>query len=300
MGIFDRFKRRPRGPVHNGAGTEGTSAVRTAADAGVTIPEPAPEEAAASGPGTVTPAEYQYAVYTDIGSRKVNEDSVCVRELAGDRICLIVADGLGGHGGGDQASRAAASHVITGWNGETDAETIRRLLSEANAKVLAMQTPLCQMKTTIVLLAADGAQLLRAHVGDSRLYHFLDGTLIYQTRDHSVAQMSVLLGEITPDQIRFHEDRSRVLRALGQDEDLNVEAAEETLERGTHAFLLCTDGFWEYVLEEEMEEDLRAADSPDDWIGRMRMRLSGRVKEMYGDEPENDNNTAAALWLEIH
>lgn len=312
MGIFDRFRKRPQEPVHHEIAAEGAAVNRTAVEARKTTSDPDSEGAipapAASGaapeavptPQTGSSAQPRYAVYTDIGSRKANEDSVRVKVLSGKRICLIVADGLGGHGGGDRASQTAAAHVIESWDGETDAETIRRLLTEANAKVLAMQTPLCQMKTTIVLLVVDGSRFLRAHVGDSRLYHFHDGRLVYQTRDHSVAQMSVLLGEITPDQIRFHEDRSRVLRALGQDERLNVEAAEETPEPGTHAFLLCTDGFWEYVLEEEMEEDLRSADSPEDWLGRMRVRLAVRVKEMYGDVPENDNNTAAALWLELH
>ena len=104
-------------------------------------------------------------------------------------------------------------------------------------------------------------------MGDSRLYHFVDGKLAFQTRDHSVAQIGVMLGEITLDEIRFHEDRSRVLRALGQDEELNVETREEPLGPGRHAFLLCSDA-------------------------RMRAYLQGRIP------PGNDNNTAAAVWVD--
>lgn len=101
-----------------------------------------------------------------------------------------------------------------------------------------------------------------------------------------------MLGEITPDQIRFHEDRSRVLRALGQDGELKVDIREERLSPGRHAFLLCSDGFWEYVLEQEMVDDLAAAASPEEWLDKMRARLIARAPE------DNDNNTAAAVWAE--
>lgn len=241
----------------------------------------------------------KYAVYTDIGSRKKNEDAVRVKVPAADQILLVVADGLGGHGGGDQASAAAADCITAGWDGKPDEAAVKALVQAANSQVLSMQTRLCPMKTTVVLLALSGTRLVRAHVGDSRLYHFVDGRLVFQSRDHSVAQMSVLLGDITPDQIRFHEDRSRVLRALGQDDNLTVEAGSETLICGSHAFLLCTDGFWEYVLEDEMQADLQAADSPEDWLARMRQRLAVRVRDMYADAPENDNNTAAVLWCSV-
>ena len=147
------------------------------------------------------------------------------------------------------------------------------------------------MKSTAVALMIANGRAAWAHVGDSRLYHFMNGSLVFQTRDHSASQIAVMLGDITVDQIRFHEDRNRVLRALGQDGSLNVEASEELLPPGDHAYLLCSDGFWEYVLEKEMEDDLRLASDPEDWLHRMRERLQARVPH------DNDNNTAAAVWL---
>ena len=148
------------------------------------------------------------------------------------------------------------------------------------------------MKTTAVaLVLAEGAAGW-AHAGDSRLYWFRDGKLAFQTRDHSASQIAVALGDITVDQIRFHEDRNRVLRALGQEGSLNVETGGEApLGPGRHAFLLCTDGFWEYVLEREMEADLAVASTPGQWLERMRARLEERVSG------SNDNHTAAAVWL---
>lgn len=234
----------------------------------------------------------QTASYTDIGGRPANEDTVRQAAIGDGRLCILVADGLGGHGGGAQASAAAADAICTLWDGRADPGAIRDWVLEANRRVLAIQTRQCAMKTTLALLTLEPGRAVWAHVGDSRLYHFVDGRLDFQTRDHSVAQIGVMLGEITVDQIRFHEDRSRVLRALGQDEDLNVEVREQPLGPGRHAFLLCSDGFWEYVIENEMEQALAQASDPEDWIARMRERLRGRVP------PDNDNNTAAAVWVD--
>lgn len=231
------------------------------------------------------------ASYTDTGGRPHNEDTVRLAWQKGG-LCLVVADGLGGHGGGGLASAAAAEVICGGWDGQVSEEALARLIQQAHQRVLSLQTRACAMKTTVTALEADGRQAAWAHAGDSRIYHFVNGTLAFQSRDHSASQIAVMLGTITPDQIRFHVDRSRVYRALGQDGELKVESHGEALAPGHHAFLLCSDGFWEYVYEEEMAEDLAAAASPEDWLARMRARLAARVPD------NNDNNTAAAVWLD--
>ena len=127
------------------------------------------------------------------------------------------------------------------------------------------------------------------HVGDSRLYYFRNGRLEKQTLDHSVSQIAVLMGEIPQEGIRFHADRNRVLRALGSGNakpDISplMELKEDT------AFLLCTDGFWEYVYEREMEETLKEAREPAVWLEKMRGILEKRIPE------GNDNFSAAAVF----
>ena len=234
---------------------------------------------------------FQTAEYTNIGGRKRNEDSVAGTLWGEDGLLLVVADGLGGHGGGERASQSVCRTICQNWNGAAAPETLATLLTMAHGNVKNIQTPECAMKSTAVVLAIRGEQAAWAHVGDTRLYHFLNGKLIFQTRDHSASQLAVMLGEITPQEIRFHEDRSRVLRALGQDDALKVETGEEALRPGSHAYLLCSDGFWEYVLEEEMETDLLQASDPEDWLTRMRRRLAQRAPA------DHDNNTAAAVWL---
>ncbi len=236
---------------------------------------------------------FKIATYSNVGGRANNEDTVMAVRHGEERICAVVADGLGGHGGGELASARAAELICGRWAGQVDKDVLTNLVLAANDAVIAMQTPQCSMKTTLVALTAMPGRAVWAHDGDSRLYRFHDGKLEFQTTDHSSAQIGVMLGQITPDQLRFHPDRSRVLRALGQDSELKVEVGSCEILPGRTAFLLCTDGFWEYVLEEEMAKDLRAAKDPEDWIARMRKRLASKVSE------GNDNNSAAAVWIDL-
>lgn len=236
----------------------------------------------------------QTAVYTDKGGRDGNEDSVLILEKE-KKVCAVVADGLGGYGGGEKASAMVTEEFQKDWDGTLTPECLTRLIREAHEKIQKEQTARCPMKSTVVALALEAGHIVWAHVGDSRLYHFYNGRLVFQTKDHSSSQIAVELGDISPGEIRFHEDRNKVFRALGQAGSVTVDARDLTLAAGDHAWLLCTDGFWEYVLESEMEKALQESDSPREWLEKMREFLHGRLKER--NQTENDNNTAAAVWL---
>lgn len=232
------------------------------------------------------------AALSSAGGRQINEDTV--RVISNGRwVRAFVGDGLGGYAGGAQASRAAAGAVL-------DSAMEASLLSEQNllTAVERANQAVCRlqaerggsMKTTLVLLSIEDGMARWMHIGDSRLYHFRNGVLITQTMDHSVSQMAVLMGQIYPDQIRFHEDRNRVLRALGS-ENANPDIAPTIpLVDGQDVFLLCTDGFWEYIYENEMEQLLRTSSTPEEWLHSMEALLLSRVP---GD---NDNYTAAAIF----
>lgn len=229
------------------------------------------------------------------GGRKYNEDSVrCLSE--NDMCVVVVADGLGGHGGGQIASAIVADLLANSFLEDPALDTahVLDLFERANEEVVKAQTPSQKMKSTVAALFIHGWSLIWGHVGDTRLYHFKDGVLISQTLDHSVSQMAVLAGEITAEQIRHHADRSRVLRAFGMEEGFRAELSPvQTPPPGFHAFLLCTDGFWEYIWETEMELDLAKSSSPGDWLQNMMYRLARRVPQ------DHDNFSAAAVFLNV-
>lgn len=237
----------------------------------------------------------QKGVYTHIGNRAVNEDSYCCGILSGSAVYAVLADGLGAHGGGSTASKIAVQQLSRWDNPDTlpTREQIGSWIQSANREILSRQTESCQMKTTLVYLAAAGNRAVWAHVGDSRLYHFHNGTLLDYTLDHSVPQVQVKTGEITRDEIRFSPDRNLLLRAVGV-EDLRHEIHEPvTLAPGWHAFLLCSDGFWEYVSDAEIWLDLQKSATPQDWIDYLRCR--GEMRK----QGSIDNNTAVAIYLDV-
>lgn len=235
----------------------------------------------------------KYASYSDVGGRPYNEDTVAFSRIDEDHLCAVLADGLGGHGGGKTASEEAVHTILEGCTNAKTPEDFNALVMKAHRRVLEQQTAVCKMKTTVVVLSVEPRRAVWAYAGDSRLYHFIDGELVFQTRDHSASQIAVFMGQIKPEEIRFHEDRSRIFRALGQESGLTVDVQEEELSCGQHAFLLCSDGFWEYVYEEEMERELKLSASPKEWLERMKQLLDGRT------DKGNDNNTAAAIWLSV-
>ena len=138
------------------------------------------------------------ASYSDIGGRERNEDH-CKQILGGSKgICMVLADGLGGHGNGELASEMACRTICEHWNGRVDQESVIALVKEAHKQVLALHNRYYSMKTTVVALLSDQETAAWAHVGDSRLYHFYNKKLVFQTKDHSASQIAVMLEILLP------------------------------------------------------------------------------------------------------
>lgn len=231
-----------------------------------------------------------YSEYSSIGGRKKNEDMALIVSYPRSTIA-VVADGLGGHGDGDVASRLAA-HTISeqlsmDYPGE---ERLAGAIRKANERILGKQESGSDMKTTVAVLWFGDGAAYAAHVGDSRIYQFRNGRIQYQSVDHSVSQMAALMGDITADQIRYHCDRNRLTRALGAGAAVRMDIRKLDVVSGD-AFLICSDGFWEPVLESEMIEDLAHAADAQRWIDAMRVRADARRKA------DADNSTVIAMMI---
>lgn len=234
----------------------------------------------------------------NVGGRENNQDFVDFVILEKEKMaCWVVADGLGGHMGGETASKTAVEAILGAFKRDPacSSEAITRYLETAQQELLRLQQEnprLSRMRTTLVIMVTDSQHFLWGHIGDSRFYHLEDGTIGFQTKDHSVPQSMVAAGDITPDQVRHHEDRNRLLRSMGQPESFKPQVQQEKkrLYDGD-VFLLCTDGFWEYVEETEMEMDFAKAEGPKEWLKKMERRLLQRA------EGEFDNYTAIAVYF---
>ncbi len=205
------------------------------------------------------------ASYSNPGGHEINEDSFC----CGSDF-FAVADGLGGHINGEEASSCAIEYLKKSAHGNYGEDTVKSLLEGANSEVYGQAKG---AKTTIAVLFAENGIFRYANVGDSRVYIFRNDRLLAMTKDHSVCRAAVDMGTMKFDDIRQSEDRSRLLKVLGNDEKLNVPKGYPPIQmQEGDAFLICSDGFWDYVLESEMEADLLKSDSPGKWLNFMLKR----------------------------
>lgn len=196
--------------------------------------------------------------------RSQNQDS----GYAGTHL-FVVADGMGGHAGGDVASAIATKRIAQAdraYSSAQDAEqALRDSLIAANgllADTVFEHSELTGMGTTVSGIVRVGEEIALVHIGDSRVYRYRDGVLEQQTADHTFVQRLVDTGRITPEEAAVHPRRSVLMRVLG-DVDASPEIDTKVLDtRPGDRWLLCSDGLSSYVTEEKIASILGAFRTP--------------------------------------
>ena len=201
---------------------------------------------------------------TDVGQRrKINQDCVyaSVEPVGNLPNLFIVADGMGGHKAGDFASRFAVNAVreSIGASQETNPiKLIRDAIELANRGILRESDEHEEMRgmgTTIVVTTIIDRYAYTANVGDSRLY-LLGDTLNQITKDHSLVEEMVRLGEITEAEARNHPDKNIITRAVGATSNVDIDFFDYKVGHGG-IILMCSDGLSNMVEDEEIRRILR-------------------------------------------
>ncbi len=227
--------------------------------------------------------ELEIFVLSKPGGRTINEDAYGVWSNSSACFCVI-SDGAGGHQGGEVASRLAVKHVLEWFykTPEAGTQALAAALKSANDAIVEGQwhsPETSDMRATILVLAIDTAHATAtwAHIGDTRLYCFRRQRIIAQTRDHSVVQQMVDAGYIEPQNLRASPSRNALFAALGDPHTFSpsIEATQFRVRDGD-VFLLCTDGFWEYLDEAQMEQLLTQAPSPEAWLRQLESEVLKR------------------------
>ena len=196
---------------------------------------------------------------TDVGQkRKMNQDYVFVSENPVGNLpnLFVVADGMGGHNAGDYASSHAVQTLVDEIRRDADfnpIKVIRHAIETANTEILERsrrEEHLRGMGTTIVVCTVVGHYAYVANVGDSRLY-VIQGEIHQVTKDHSLVQEMVRMGEIKPEEARNHPDKNIITRAIGAKDSVEVDFYEHRLKKGD-IILMCTDGLSNMVEDEEL------------------------------------------------
>ena len=234
----------------------------------------------------------EYATISEIGEKENNEDvvRVFVNPTLGT-YGFVLADGLGGHGNGDVASKLVVDCVGAAIE---NTDTIGGLFIDEcfdTAQEMLMEEKelkgLSSIKTTMVLLMITDKVAQWGHIGDSRLYHFRDGKQLSRTVDHSVPQMLAISGSIKERDIRHHPDRSVLLRAMGAEWDSpQYEITQRSMKviKGD-TFLLCSDGFWEWIDEKTMikilKKDMTAYDTLREMMTEVKRNGAGKGMDNF-------------------
>jgi len=227
---------------------------------------------------------------TDAGKvRQNNEDALLVGE-GEDETLFVVADGIGGFEAGEVASSLAVE-VLRGLQPD---EPFRTAITEANRRIVAAgrtDEKLSGMGTTVVAIRFGGTQREPvaevAHVGDSRAYLVRGGDMKPITEDHSLVAELVRSGDLTRDQAAEHPQKNLITRALGAEEEVDVDTTVLPIE-ASDRILLCSDGLSDMVSEAEISEIL--ADSPENPEKAARGLLSAAL-----DAGGNDNITVIVV-----
>ncbi len=206
--------------------------------------------------------------YTDVGKlRSENQDYVFLSEQNVGNLpnLFLVADGMGGHAGGRYASCRAVEIMlkeIKSQKSKLPIEIFEGAIQEANRVILAEAAEdetMLGMGTTIVAATIFGHTLYTANVGDSRLY-VQDAEGIRQiTKDHSLVEEMLRIGEIDVGEVKEHPDKNVITRAVGAMSELKIDYFETTLEKGD-IVLMCSDGLSNMIEDSQMRLILNSSD----------------------------------------
>ncbi len=246
-------------------------------------------------------SKYDVASCQSIGKERVhNEDTLFVLNTYLDGLdsqvsfgLFLVADGMGGHQSGEIASELAAqtvskhliNHVLPDVLFNQQINTDQNYESYVKDAVQNAQSTICQRVpgggTTLTLVMVVGNLAYFAHVGDSRLYHLTaDGKFMQKSRDHSLVNRLIELGEISPSDALTHPQRNVLYRALGQTDALEIDYEQFIIQKNER-LLICSDGLSGVLPEEQ----LSAAMKSDGSLGKVTCDLVQAANDAGG--PDN-------------
>lgn len=234
---------------------------------------------------------------TDVGMvRSANQDFYAAGDLTSEVSWAVVCDGMGGANGGNIASETAvkvisdkltsAYHI--GMNDNSLKNLIVSSIEAANMTLYSMardNEELSGMGTTVVLAVRNADTLYISNVGDSRIYIVSESGITQVTTDHSVVQIMLDRGEISPEEAKDHPKKNVITRALGVDPDVRIDYSQEQINEDD-IVLLCTDGLTNYVDDEVILEICKSED---------KYKIADKLVELANENGGGDNITVVTV-----
>ena len=244
----------------------------------------------------------EFSYLTDPGKvRDHNEDSVTIVKNDNGEILLAVADGMGGHKGGEIASSIAITHIGKRFMDSSSVGTkedainfLKEIVSEANMLLYKYTTDNPEsvgMGTTIVMALLTKEFLLYGNIGDSSGFAIKKGKLHKITTDHTLVNLLVKSGELTEEAAKNHPRKNVLMRALGA--NMTVEMDIFDVERDVEGIFLCSDGLTNMLDEEQINLVLNSSLSIDDKLQKLINKANNRggtdnISVAYLKKEENE------------
>ncbi len=234
-----------------------------------------------------------------IGGRKENQDAAGLKETKLGYL-IVVCDGMGGMQGGSFASQLAVKKILetvaAADQQDNPSMTLAKAIRNANVAIIEEglnNSALQGMGTTVTALLLSPHSAITAYVGDSRIYQIRNGKKVFRTFDHSMVFEMVKKKVISEEQARLSAQSNVIMKALGVAPDIEVEVSEHPYQKGDR-FILCTDGFWGAMPEEDFIRHLSEHKSINNIL-----ESTANVVESIGRNSgkEYDNLTAAILEM---
>lgn len=208
-------------------------------------------------------SDLEFYQLTSVGDREINQD--CIAQNITDEYALfVVADGLGGHHAGEKASQFFCQGIFRqalkyqqqlkeskGNEKAVFAEWVSAAISDMEI-LFSGDAKAINAYTTCVILYLDKEFSVTIHCGDSRIYRLNEKQLLWRTKDHSLIQKRVDEGQITEQEMGLHPEQNQLTRSINIKQQQDVEINFYPPIKKDETFVLCTDGFWEFLKEKDL------------------------------------------------
>lgn len=236
---------------------------------------------------------------TSVGDREINQDFMA-HSVTEAYALFVVADGLGGHHAGEKASRffcdglLKSADIYSKQIAQNPVETFSAWITAAvneMKRLFAIEQSGNDAHTTCAILYLDAQRVLTAHCGDSRIYRMNLQRILWRTQDHSIPQQLLNNGKITEQEMGLHPEQNRLTRSINilktHEAEINLYPAMQQGE----TFLLCSDGFWEYIKPTELLQLAEPASGKEELSKLARLAI-------FRAHGKSDNVTAQ--WVRRH
>ena len=215
---------------------------------------------------------------TDAGKvRTHNEDNVIILNNKNNEFILAVADGMGGHKAGEVASNIAIEYIRESFEKletlgkkEDAIDYLRHIVKEINNKIFDYTKNHPESKgmgTTLVIAVKTDDYILYGNIGDSSGYVMKNGLLHKITKDHTLVNLLVSTGELTPEQAKFHPRKNLLTRALGANDPIEIDIFD--VDTNVSGLFLCSDGLTNMVADDQIEKVLNNKSSIEEQVEKL-------------------------------